>query len=64
MSKHRHKTTVQSEMICTKCGTNNSILRNAGQLRKKEHIKHLYCYKCQERTEHKETHNFGGKFTK
>lgn len=50
------KTTV-SIFICTQCGISFPIPRKNGKQRQKNHIKDLYCYKCnkiQKMIEHRE----------
>ena len=44
----------QTKLKCTKCGSVYPMWRNSGWRRKEDHIKHLYCFKCQETTAHSE----------
>lgn len=42
------------ELICAECGSVFPIQRRASRLRKKGHIKHLWCVACGARTAHVE----------
>ncbi len=46
--------TVNSDLICMKCGNITSIRRKPSQRRKISHIKDLWCYNCEEITKHYE----------
>lgn len=39
-----------SKLLCEQCGTEMLIPRKRGQRRERGHIKHMYCYKCEEET--------------
>ncbi len=39
---------------CVKCGNIYEFIRKQARLKKKEHIKHIYCIICKYATEHKE----------
>lgn len=41
-------------MKCTRCGGNFPIRRKLGRLRKRNHIKTMYCPWCKQVTQHKE----------
>lgn len=39
-----------SKLLCEQCGTEMLIPRKRGQRRERGHIKHMYCYNCEEVT--------------
>lgn len=46
------------DFYCMKCGKKGIPLpRNKGRVRKENHIKHLWCLNCRERTPHMECRN-------
>lgn len=45
-----------SKLNCENCGNLIKIPRFRGKWREEGHVKHMYCYKCQEITAHIETH--------
>lgn len=46
--------TAQTFLQCSCCGNINPIFRKRSKMKAKNHIKHLYCYKCKEVTAHVE----------
>lgn len=48
-------TASHSYLYCERCGNQQLLLRNSARRRKQRHAKHLYCYKCRERTKHIES---------
>jgi len=46
--------TLMKELKCTICGNIFSIHRRKGRNKAKGHKKHLWCFKCQQITIHKE----------
>ena len=55
MGKHR---IVISILKCQDCGSNFPIPRKTCQLREKEHIKDIWCYKCKHITKYIEHGTF------
>ena len=45
---------VKTYLECKECGNVFSIWRKSGRQKPEGHIKHLYCYKCQQVTAHVE----------
>jgi Fe2+ or Zn2+ uptake regulation protein len=43
-----------NHLKCEKCGSVMPIPRKRGEKREKNHLKHLWCYKCKETTEFRE----------
>lgn len=43
---------VISYLICEECGGTFPIPRKRHQLRKRGHVKHLWCYRCKKVTAH------------
>lgn len=43
---------VISYLICEECGSTFPIPRKRYQLRKRGHVKHLWCYRCKKVTAH------------
>ncbi len=43
---------VQTSLVCEECGYREYIWRKAGRQRPCGHIKHMWCYRCKERTAH------------
>lgn len=41
--------TIETKLICPKCGTVVSIRRKMSKQKAFGHLKKLYCYKCRER---------------
>jgi hypothetical protein len=48
-----------SVLTCQNCGTKRAILRFIGARREIGHIKHLYCVKCKQDTQHMESGETG-----
>lgn len=46
---------VSTYLVCKKCSNKVSIFRLSSKQKQQNHIKTLYCYKCKERTKHKES---------
>lgn len=46
--------TAQTFLQCSCCGNINPIFRKRSKMKVKNHIKHMYCYKCKEVTAHVE----------
>ena len=46
--------TAQTFLQCSCCGNINPIFRKRSKMKGKNHIKHMYCYKCKEVTAHVE----------
>lgn len=44
----------QVRLVCERCGADAYIWRRAGKLKEPDHVKHLWCFECQERTPHRE----------
>ena len=44
--------TVRTQLVCLECGNIVTIQRRFGREKSVGHIKHLYCYHCEERTAH------------
>ena len=40
---------------CDECGNVVTIHRKKHKMREKDHVKHMYCFKCKDRTAHIET---------
>lgn len=53
MSKN-NRPTVSKKLQCKKCGNEQTIQRLKSRNREAGHVKHLYCFKCKERTPHTE----------
>lgn len=45
---------VLKELKCEKCGNKQIIPRKANKNKSLGHIKHIWCYICEEKTSHKE----------
>lgn len=43
-----------STLYCTVCGLPQSIIRDSARRRPTGHIKHMYCFKCEDVTAHME----------
>lgn len=54
MSGGAHAKMKQVWLVCQRCGSAGTIWRRRSKLKEPEHIKHLWCFKCQERTPHME----------
>lgn len=39
-------------LVCAKCGTESQIWRKSSRRKKRGHIKHMWCHKCQSVTAH------------
>ena len=50
--RFRARKIIETFLECEICGNKTSIQRRMANQKKKGHIKHLYCYKCKERTPH------------
>lgn len=42
----------QVRLRCQSCGNETFIWRRKCKLKEKDHVKHLWCVKCEERTPH------------
>lgn len=43
---------VQVALYCCKCKTQQAIWRLDGRLRDKNHVKHMWCHRCNKKTAH------------
>lgn len=46
--------TQQTSLSCTKCGQVSTIWRKRSKMKKRNHLKKLFCVKCREEVNHKE----------
>ncbi len=46
--------TASTYLECTECGNTTQIHRKKSRLKEKDHIKHMYCFKCINTTAHRE----------
>jgi predicted RNA-binding Zn-ribbon protein involved in translation (DUF1610 family) len=46
--------TLSTNLQCPECGNTLTIHRKRSKMREKNHVKHVYCYKCKEVTGHVE----------
>lgn len=44
----------QVRLKCRLCGNVDTIWRRRSRLKEPDHVKHLWCFKCRERTPHVE----------
>lgn len=56
MARGRKTKTTATQLKCTECGNIQTIHRRRGKQKKKNHVKHMYCYSedCKETTAHLE----------
>lgn len=54
MSGGAHGPMEQVSLRCQVCGSVDVIWRRKCRLKEKGHVKHLWCFECQERTAHVE----------
>lgn len=49
-----HSPHVPTVLRCSRCGAETRIWRKQGRRRERGHVKHLWCFSCQETTAHVE----------
>jgi hypothetical protein len=54
MAAGSYTKTVPAYLECECCSTVTTIRRKTGKVKEREHVKHMYCYKCKEVTAHTE----------
>lgn len=52
MTGGSHGEKTMAHLRCSVCGTEATIMRNKGKLKKSGHVKHMWCFACQDRTAH------------
>jgi hypothetical protein len=52
MAAGSYTKTFQSHLECSECGTVATIWRKRVKPKEKNHVKHMYCYKCMDTTAH------------
>lgn len=52
----KNQTLILKLLVCNDCGTKREILRRSSKNKKIGHSKHMFCIKCQKKTEHIEQH--------
>lgn len=52
MASNSKTKTAETFLQCKECGNVTRIHRKRSKMREKNHIKHMYCYKCREVTPH------------
>lgn len=50
LTSSRRVVTKQTFLKCSCCGNVNTIFRKRHKMKEKNHVKHMYCYKCKEIT--------------
>lgn len=54
MSGGQHGPMAEVRLRCQNCGNETMIWRRKGRLKEPNHVKHLWCFKCRDRTAHVE----------